>query len=203
MGASFLKESAMSKDSPVEMSTLLQEIESLKERVSSLERQARGFEVPTEKVDSLFTLMVEKLTDNEICALFRELDKSTLAEAICGLDQKHVGRIRGNLSANAWQLIIDDIHDKRLGHWQSNSARQEILRVVRQHVEMGLIQSEELYMAIEGEDLERRYPPFLPRTDEERARQVNEEAERKIKHEQWLKNLVHVEVIKENKFTRI
>src|SRR5580698_3488376 len=109
MGASFLKESAMSKDSPVETSNLLQEIESLKERVSSLERQSRSFEVPLEKVDSLFIQMFEKFTDDNICTLFASIDTATLANAACGLDLKSLGRIRGNMSANAWSLLVSEI----------------------------------------------------------------------------------------------
>jgi hypothetical protein len=196
MGASFLKESAMSKDSPAEISNLLQEIESLKERVTSLERQARSYDVPLEKVDDLFNLMFEKLSDDEIRRLFRELDTSTLATAACGLDLVSLGRIRGNLSANAWLLFIDEINYQSHGSLYSSSARQRVLKVARQLLSMGLLFSEELYMAMIGDEFDRRFQPLVPPTNEERAAAEREEAERKIKHEQWLKTLVHVKPIK-------
>lgn len=186
----------MSNDSPVEISTLLQEIESLKERVAMIERQERSYDVPLEKVDGLFNLIFEDLYDDEICRLFRALDTSTLATAACGLDLKSLGRIRANMSANAWLLFIEEINYQSRSSLYSSSARQRVLKVARRLLSIGFIFSEELYKAMIGDEFDRRFQPLVPPTDEEKAAAEREETERKSKHELWLKTLVNVKPIK-------
>jgi hypothetical protein len=177
---------------------LRQEIEDLKSRISKIERQRPRWEVPLDTVDDLFVELFRNLSDSEISRLFRELETGDLARAVVGLDLKAMGRIKVNMSANAWQGFVEDIRFDSKTLPNSSWARQRILKTTMQLLETGEItSSDEFYIAMGGQQSE-PLPVTTPPSDDELLQRQRKEAEKKNKYDRWLKTLDHIEIIKGN-----
>ncbi len=192
----------MSNDSPVDLNVLQQELTLLKSRVSALEKRASNWEIPLDQVDSLFERLFLDLSDQGIARLLRELQTGDLPMALIGIDLRVLGRIRGNISANAWRMLVEEIKYHANPWPYPIWARQRVLEAAKQLLTMGEISSsEKFYEALTGR-LADPLPAYVPPTEEELAARQREETERKEKREHWLISLDDVKAIKENQLAR-